>query len=103
MTIIPIGFLGVAALRNHPVLLNSAIGQFLHFSDSWGSHRGYIWRAAIEEFENFTLKDTLIGTGPETFGLVMKNLRYDEMKAISGQLFDSPQQGYLERCLITAS
>jgi len=101
MTIIPIGFLGVAALRNHPVLLNSAIGQFLHFSDSWGSHRGYIWRAAIEEFENFTLKDTLIGTGPETFGLVMKNLRYDEMKAITGQVFDSPHNEFLQYLFTT--
>lgn len=87
--------------HEHPALTNSAIGPFLHFSDSWGSHRGYIWRAAIEEFENFTLKDTLIGTGPETFGLVMKNLRYDEMKAITGQVFDSPHNEFLQYLFTT--
>lgn len=91
-----IGGMAVFIFRTHPLLTNSAIGPFLHFSDSWGSHRGYIWRAAVEEFWKFSLKDTLIGTGPETFGLMIKELRYEEMKMITGQVFDSPHNESLQ-------
>lgn len=95
------GVIVIVIFRNNSVLTESVIGPFLHFSDSWGSHRGYIWRASIEEFGNFTLKDTLIGTGPETFGKVMKNLRYNEMKAITGQVFDSPHNEFLQYLFTT--
>jgi len=96
-----IGGVTIVVFREHLILSNSAIGPFLHFSDSWGSHRGYIWRAAVEEFWKFSLKDTLIGTGPETFGLMMKELRYEEMKMITGQVFDSPHNEFLQYLFTT--
>lgn len=95
------GILALILFREHPLLTNSPIGPFLQFSDSWGSHRGYIWRAAIEEFMKGSLKNMTIGTGPETFGLIIRELRYDEMKAITGQIFDSPHNEGLQYLFTT--
>lgn len=74
------------------------IGPFadiLVFSDTWGTHRGLVWRMAAEEFAGLPLLQKLFGTGPETFGLLME-ARYDEMRAICGQVFDSPHNEALQ-------
>lgn len=46
--------------------LNS-LQSYFRFSDKWGTHRGYMWHKTIEIFNNASLKDKLIGCGPDTF------------------------------------
>ncbi len=55
-------FLEIAIFLSSLVLLYNA---FNSYSDSWGSYRGKIWNASIDLFQNFRLKDRLIGVGPE--------------------------------------
>ena len=39
----------------------------LRFSDSWGTHRGFMWRKSAEAFVNFNVFEKLFGKGPENF------------------------------------
>ena len=41
--------------------------RFFRFNDKWGTHRGYIWSKSWEIFKDFGLKNTLLGSGPDTF------------------------------------
>jgi O-antigen ligase len=62
------------------------------FNDDWGTHRGYIWRNAIENFFELPILKKIIGFGPETFGIFMlqktTNNPYNEV-------FDSAHNEYL--------
>lgn len=78
-----------------------AYAKYFVFNDSWGTHRGLCWRIAIEEYMEFPLWKMLIGSGPETFGIIMKNSRYQEMIAICGQTFDSPHNEALQYLFTT--
>lgn len=40
--------------------------KLLRFSDKWGTHRGFIWRASLEEYSRFDLFGLLFGSGPDT-------------------------------------
>ena len=63
-----------------------AIGGYLLFNDDWGTHRGYIWRNAMECFEQFPVMKKIFGFGPDTFGIVL----LDKTKGnIYGQIFDN--------------
>ncbi len=41
--------------------------SFFLFSDDWGSGRGIIWKAAIEQFGSLDFLRKLIGVGPDCF------------------------------------
>ena len=41
--------------------------RLLRFSDSWGTHRGFMWNKAFEAFGGYNFFQKLFGTGPETF------------------------------------
>lgn len=45
-----------------------ACAFFRSYSDSWGNYRGRIWNASLEVFRDLSLKDKLIGIGPEMLG-----------------------------------
>ena len=45
-----------------------AINSVSQFNDSWGTGRGRTWRTSLELFDAFSLKEKLIGTGPELLG-----------------------------------
>ena len=77
------------------------LAKWLVISDSWGSHRGMIWRMGIEEFQKFSWFQKFFGTGLETFGMVMKEKRWDEMQQISRQIFDSPHNELLQYLFTT--
>jgi hypothetical protein len=66
--------------------------SYLLFNDDWGTHRGYIWRNALECFEKFSIWKKLVGYGPETFGILL--LRKTAGNPY-GQLFDSAHNEYL--------
>lgn len=73
-----------------------AFAQYLVFNDEWGTYRGYIWRASLEEFSKLNIIHKIFGTGPDTFGIYMYRLRYDDMLNITGQYFDSAHNEYLQ-------
>lgn len=75
--------------------------KYLVFNDSWGTNRGMCWRIAIEEYLKFPLWKKLIGSGLETFGIVVNNTRCQEMVAICGQTFDSPHNEPLQYLFTT--
>ena len=68
------------------------LGSYFVFNDDWGTHRGYIWRNAIERFSELSIFKKLIGFGPETFGIFIlqrtANNPYNE-------IFDSAHNEYL--------
>lgn len=69
-----------------------ALGSYLLFNDDWGTHRGYIWRNAMECFNQFPLRKKIIGFGPDTFGIVLLNKTKGN---IYGQTFDNAHNEYL--------
>lgn len=74
-----------------------SFSSYLFLNDDWGSHRGYIWRNAIESFSKFSFWKKMFGYGPETFGILLlqktANNKYHE-------IFDNAHNEYLH-CLIT--
>lgn len=72
------------------------LADYFVFNDKWGTMRGYIWRAALEEYANLPWYRKLFGAGPETFGIYMVNLRYEEMVSVTGQYFDSVHSEYIQ-------
>lgn len=74
-----------------------SLGRYLIFNDSWGTNRGYIWRKAVEIFQNFPLMNKLFGYGPETFGILTTgNFLMDMVSSTQGQIFDNAHNEYLQ-------
>lgn len=46
--------------------------DLLRLDDSWGSHRGYMWRNSMDLFQTYTWKEKLLGSGPDTFYYVFE-------------------------------
>lgn len=46
--------------------------NLLRLDDSWGTHRGFIWRRSMDIFSDFSWKEKLLGSGPDTFYPVFK-------------------------------
>ena len=77
------------------------IGRYFVMTDAWGAHRGYIWRAALEEYRHLNWLQKCFGTGLETFGNLMRSTRYEDMIRSTGVFFDSPHNEFLQY-LVTA-
>ena len=73
-----------------------ALADYFVFTDSWGTFRGYIWRAAVEEYMKFPLLHKIFGSGPDTFGLYIGLLRNEEMTSVTGQFFDATHNEYIQ-------
>lgn len=73
-----------------------ALTDYFVFNDSWGTFRGYIWRAAVEEYMKFPLLHKIFGSGPDTFGLYIGLLRNEEMTSVTGQFFDATHNEYIQ-------
>lgn len=73
-----------------------SFSKYLIFNNAWGSRRGYIWKAAIEEYVKFSPLNKLFGYGLETFGIYMYNFKYDEMVRTTGFYFDSAHNEYIQ-------
>ncbi len=69
-----------------------SLKSYFLFNDDWGTHRGFIWRNAMECYLNLSWWKKLVGYGPETFGILMlqktANNPYNEV-------FDSAHNEYL--------
>ncbi|PNH20913.1 hypothetical protein B6K86_02325 [Lachnospiraceae bacterium] len=73
-----------------------SLAPYLKFRDQWGTQRGYVWRAAVEEYGALSLRQKLTGTGPDTFAIYMMLHRWKEMGDITGQFYDSAHNEYLQ-------
>ena len=73
-----------------------SLANYFIFNDSWGTFRGYIWRAAIEEYMKFPLLHKIVGSGPDTFGIYISLLRNEEMQSVTGQIFDATHNEYIQ-------
>ncbi|RKD35372.1 polymerase [Lacrimispora algidixylanolytica] len=69
------------------------LSSFLLLDDEWGTHRGYIWRNAMECYFRFPIWHKLVGYGPETLGILLLqktvNNPYNE-------IFDNAHNEYLQ-------
>lgn len=72
-----------------------ALKAYLRFSDEWGTFRGMIWRISIQSFGEQPLGHKIWGHGLDTFGLMTRFYR-EETGRISGQVFDSAHNEYLQ-------
>lgn len=72
-----------------------SLSKYLRMNDKWGTHRGYAWIRSIILFKTNGIKNMLIGSGPDTFGQIMKEFYYEDMKARHGSVFDSAHNEYL--------
>lgn len=73
-----------------------AIKNYLLFNDDWGTHRGYVWRIALEDYGKFPALQKLLGFGPDTFGIITNSLNYPEMVDRYQETFDSAHNEYLQ-------
>lgn len=89
----------ILILANTGRVASETIQKYTRFNDQWGTWRGFAWRIATEEYVSLPVWQKLFGTGLETFGIVMKNTRYDEMLSVAGQVFDSPHNEILQYLL----
>ena len=91
-------FLGVKINSNvaEATAKYGSLANYFVFNDSWGTFRGYIWRAAIEEYMKFPLLHKIVGSGPDTFGIYISLLRNGEMQSVTGQIFDATHNEYIQ-------
>ena len=73
-----------------------ALERYLILDDEWGTHRGYIWRIAMENYNKFPVMHKLFGYGPDTFGILTFENNYREMTSLYGESFDSAHNEYLQ-------
>lgn len=74
----------------------SALGEFVVFNDDWGTHRGFAWRKALENYRNFPVLQKIFGHGPDTFGIISYFRDLTESTARYGEMFDSAHNEYLQ-------
>ncbi len=72
------------------------IKDYLLFNDEWGTHRGYIWRIGIEDYQKFPLLQKIFGYGPDTFGIITQQNNMPEMVDRYQEVFDSAHNEYLQ-------
>ena len=73
-----------------------SLKNYIIFDDDWGTHRGYIWRIAIEIYGKFPFMHKLFGYGPDTFGIITVHGYYDDMISRYNEKFDSAHNEYLQ-------
>ncbi|WP_024345681.1 O-antigen ligase family protein [Lacrimispora indolis] len=69
-----------------------SLSSYFLFNDDWGTARGYIWRNAMECYQNLPFWKRIVGFGPETFGILIKQKTANNPYK---QLFDNAHNEYL--------
>ena len=69
--------------------------KYLRLNDKWGTHRGYAWIRSVILFKTNGVKNMLVGSGPDTFGQLIKKYYRDDMIARHGSVFDSAHNEFL--------
>lgn len=73
-----------------------AVRNYVVFNNDWGTHRGFVWRKAIENYKNFPLLQKILGLGPETYGIISYFKDISESSSLFGELFDTVHNEYLQ-------
>ena len=73
-----------------------SLENYLLFNDDWGTHRGYIWRIAVESYQKFPLHHKIFGYGPETFGIMTVQEYLAEMGGRYYEKFDNAHNEYVQ-------
>lgn len=73
-----------------------ALKSYLRLNDDWGTHRGYIWRIALEIYEKFPLHHKIFGHGPDTFGIITVHNYLGEMLSKYYEKYDSAHNEYIQ-------
>lgn len=79
---------------NHNYDAFGAVGKYLYFSEDWGSGRANIWKLALQYFKSFSIPQKIIGFGPETFGILMVNNDYADIR-MTGVIYDNAHNEYI--------
>ena len=61
-----------------------------------GSGRCFIWRIALEVYEDYPWYRKLVGFGPDTFGLAVYHKYLPQMLEFSGEIYDSAHNEYIQ-------
>lgn len=93
-----VGLFVVYKVNTGELAINNPIISYLKFDDYWGTFRGYVWRACLEEYSQLSFIHKIFGTGPDTFGIYMVTdlARQNDMYMTTGQIFDSAHNEYLQ-------
>lgn len=92
LVILSVGYAFIDANINGNYERYGALGGYLVFNDEWGTHRGYIWRNAIECFKEFSPLKKIFGYGPDTFGILL----LDKTAGNSyGEIYDNAHNEYI--------
>lgn len=75
--------------------------NIFYFNYDWGTHRGHNWSILMRHFQEFPIWKKLIGTGPETYGIVTRIYDYSEMSKLYGEIYDSPHNEFLQYLFTT--
>lgn len=90
---------GVAVLYDANIAGNGArygnMSDYLVFSDSWGTDRGFVWKLSINHFKDFSVIRKLFGYGPDTFGILTHYNDFDTMIEYNNTIFESAHNEYI--------
>ncbi len=70
--------------------------DIFEFDDYWGNYRGFVWSRLLELYKDFPLVNKIFGNGNETVYELMYVNYYDEMYELTGWVYDSAHNQYLQ-------
>lgn len=71
------------------------LADYLIFSDSWGTDRGFVWKLSMKYFKEFSVVRKLFGYGPDTFGILAHYQDFDTMVEYNNTIFESAHNEYI--------
>ncbi|EHI61319.1 O-antigen ligase family protein [Hungatella hathewayi] len=72
-----------------------ALSNYLVFSDSWGTDRGFVWKLAMKHFDEFSITRKIFGYGADTFGILARYNDFDTMVEYNNTFFESAHNEYI--------
>ncbi len=73
-----------------------SLGRYLIFNDTWGSHRGYIWRRSLWMYQQMPFVHQLFGCGPDTYGCLVNQTIMLEVQNTMGNYLDNAHNAFLQ-------
>lgn len=94
---------GIAIFYDANIAGNGArygsMSDYLVFSDSWGTDRGFVWKLSMNHFKEFSFIRKLFGYGPDTFGILTHYNDFDTMVEYNNTIFESAHNEYIHYLL----
>ena len=86
------GFLAVVAVVGYNALI---------FDGEWGTKRGYIWGFALSVFSDGSIREKLVGVGPDCFGIPVMNTFNDFIEEHWGKRVVNAHNEFLQYLVTT--